>query len=214
MRPPVIWAIAMGFTAVTLTQAGAQQMYRWVDKQGKVHYTQTPPPRDAAKSVEQRRLSSGAPPDGSSQMPFAVRQAVQNFPVSLYTAPDCQQACTEARNLLNKRGVPFREISVTDEASSDGLKKVTGDARVPVMLIGRSMEKGFEEGAYNAALDAAGYPRTSAFTGKPPALPAPKPATKPAAAPTNPQAEPAPQASESAQTSAGAPDTAQPPPAR
>ena len=181
MRLRSIAFIALGVAAFAAMQAGAQQLYRWVDKNGKINYTQDPPPRDAAKSVQQRRLNSSAPPEGSQQIPFAVKQAMETFPVTLYTAKDCSQACNEARALLNKRGVPFREISVSDEASFAVLKKMTGDTRVPVMQVGRQSEKGFEENAYNSALDSAGYPRSSGFTGKPPALPSPKPQAKPAA---------------------------------
>jgi glutaredoxin len=180
MRMRLIATIALGVAAIASMQAGAQQLYRWVDKNGKVNYTQDPPPKDAAKSVQQRRLNPGQP-DTSPQMPFAVRQAVENFPVTLYTSTECASGCKEARELLNKRGVPFREFSVSDEATLETLKKLTGDTRVPVMQIGRQAEKGFQEQAYNSALDNAGYPRTSSFAGKPPALPSPKPQAKPPA---------------------------------
>lgn len=180
MRLRLISVIALGVVAMASVQAGAQQLYRWVDKSGKINYTQDPPPKDAAKSVQQRRLNSSQP-DNSPQMPFAVRQAVENFPVTLYTSSDCKNGCNEARTLLNQRGVPFREFSVTDEASLAMLKKLTGDTSVPVLQIGRQSEKGFQENAYNSALDNAGYPRTSSFVGKPPALPSPKPQTKPPA---------------------------------
>ncbi len=175
MRARLAIAVALGVVAIASTHAGAQQMYRWVDKDGRVHYTQNPPPRNAAKSVEQRRLNPGGPPEGSQQVPFAVRQAMSNFPVTLYTSPDCPRGCNEARDLLLKRGVPYREISVADEASRDGLKKATGDTRVPVMMVGRNLESGFEETAFNNALDSAGYPRTSLFVGKPPVIASPKP---------------------------------------
>jgi len=213
MRARLAIMVALGVAAIASTQTGAQQMYRWVDKDGKVHYTQNPPPRDAAKSVQQRRLNPGGPAEGAEQMPFAVRQAVTNFPVTLFTSTDCPRGCTEARELLNKRGVPFREMSVSDEASFDTLKKMTGDTKVPTLLVGQSATKGFEEGAFNSALDSAGYPRTSAFTGKPPALPSPKPQAKPAA----PAPAPTPVEQGTAGTppaQASTPETPQSPPAR
>ncbi len=203
---------ALGVAALASPQAGAQQMYRWVDKEGKVHYTQNPPPRDAAKSVQQRRLNPGGPPAGSEQMPFSVRQAVENFPVTLFTSPDCPRGCTEARTLLAKRGVPYQEISVTDNASKDSLQKMTGDTQVPSMLVGRTVEKGFEESAFNNVLDSAGYPRTSLFAGKPPALPAAKPQAKPAASAPNeaPPGEPG----GATPPAASAPESPQAPPAQ
>lgn len=200
--------VALGVMIFASASADAQQMYRWVDKDGRVHYTQNPPPRDAAKSIEQRRLNPVRPPDGSEPMPFSVRQAVENFPVTLYTSPDCARGCTEARALLAKRGIPYREVSITDPASRDVLQKATGDTQVPSMLVGRTVEKGFEEGSFNSILDTAGYPRTSMFTGKPPAFPAPKPQAKPApTAPAEPPQSAAEGTPDSPAAQAGAPQT-------
>src|SRR5262245_52663501 len=52
---PLILAIV-----VTVTPAAAQTMYKWVDKDGKTHYTDSPPPDDAKKL---------APPKGASARP-------------------------------------------------------------------------------------------------------------------------------------------------
>ncbi len=63
------------------------QAYRWVDRDGRVHYTQTPPPPDA-RNV-QRKSFRGGGVDVSS-LPYATQVAAKNFPVTLYTLPDCQ----------------------------------------------------------------------------------------------------------------------------
>jgi glutaredoxin len=167
-------ALAALGIAVAAAAVDAQQLYRWVDKDGRVHYSQQPPPRDSAKSVEQRKI--GGSVVESAQVPFAVQQAVKNYPVTLYTSPGCKQGCVEARELLSKRGVPHREISVEDPSSIDGLQKATGDNKVPAITIGSAVQRGYEPEALNSALDTAGYPRTSAFNGKPPP---PLPATPP-----------------------------------
>jgi hypothetical protein len=39
----------------------AAQMYKWVDKDGKVHYTQTPPPSTAAASVKSVSIAAPVP---------------------------------------------------------------------------------------------------------------------------------------------------------
>src|SRR3954471_14664939 len=85
--------------AVAAAAVDAQQLYRWVDKDGRVHYSEQPPPKDSAKSVEQRKLGGSVI---ESAMPFALQQAIKNYPVTLYTSPTCKQGCTEARDLLSK----------------------------------------------------------------------------------------------------------------
>ncbi len=142
------------FLALTVT-VFAQQMYRWVDAEGRVHYTQTPPPA-SAKEVQKKRMpmSSGQGAD----LPYATRVAAENFPVTLYVSDDCGEACKDARALLLKRGIPHRIVEVTDAKSLETLKRVSGSNTVPVMTVGNAVQKGFLASQYQDALDAAGYP--------------------------------------------------------
>ncbi len=143
--------------ALLLLPALAQaQTYRWVDDKGKVHYSdQAPPP--SAKNVQKKSLPGG---QGASALPYALKRAVENFPVTLYTSEPCNP-CLQARELLNKRGVPYKEVGVIDNDGLENLKKLTGATSVPVMTVGREVHKGFESAAYQASLDTAGYPSTS-----------------------------------------------------
>jgi glutaredoxin len=130
------------------------QMYRWIDDSGKVHYSdQAPPP--SARNV-QKKTAPGSP-SASPPLPYALQQAVRDFPVTLYTSESCDP-CVQARGLLNKRGVPYRDVNISD---ADRLEKLTGATGVPVMTVGRETYTGFESGAYQAALDNAGYPGRS-----------------------------------------------------
>jgi glutaredoxin len=167
--------------------AATAQVYRWTDDKGRVHITDTPPPA-SAKSV---RKSGGPAPAGaaaaSAPEPFELQQARSKYPITLYTTPGCE-ACAEARKLLNGRGLPFSEVSVTEEAQLEELKKVSGGTSVPAMVVGSSVQRGFEPGLYQRTLDAAGYPRAGVLPARnqaeptpppPPGLPAVKPAAEP-----------------------------------
>lgn len=137
--------------------AGAAQLYRWVDDQGNVHYTQQPPPGTAAKKVEERKLGD-KPPTGR-QLPYATQQASKAYPVTVFVAPDCEP-CNQGRELLRKRGVPYSETAVQSEESMKQLRDLAGGLTVPVLKVGAAtLIKGFEETAWNNALDAAGYPK-------------------------------------------------------
>ncbi len=172
--------------AVCAALAQAQQLYRWTDEKGAVHITDTPPPA-SAKNVQKPRASAAAP--AAAQHPFELAQAMKDFPVTLYTAPNCEEPCARARDVLNRRGVPFREIQVGDKDSIQELVKLAGDKQVPVLLVGQSVQKGFQQEAFDSLLDAARYPRAGLMPArnqaapKPPAE-APKPeAEKPAEEP-------------------------------
>lgn len=168
-----------------LALPAAAQMYRWTDESGRTHFTDTPPP-PRAKNVQRKRAESGGAAD-TAGLPFALQQAIKNAPVTLYTTSGCE-ACTEARKLLNERGVPFKEVSVASEAQLNELKSAVGATAVPAMLVGPNILKGFEQGQYHAALDGAGYPRTGILTPRNQT----EPQTAEAAAPAEPQAPEAP----------------------
>jgi glutaredoxin len=154
--------VAIAVAAMFVASTAGAQMYRWIDKDGKVHYTDTPPPASAAKNV-QKRGTAPTPTDTGPAAPYAVQQAAKNFPVVVYTSENCGQPCTDGKALLVARGVPYREVAVGpgSDMSAEDLKKATGGDTVPVMMVGRSTARGFETDMWNSALDAGGYPRSA-----------------------------------------------------
>jgi glutaredoxin len=134
------------------------QAYRWVDQDGKVHYTQTPPP-PGAKGVQRKTFRSG--PTGTVDLPYATQVAAKNFPVTLYTQPDCGTPCDQARALLVKRAVPFREISAVTQKDADEVKRLSGRNDLPLLVVGTQLQTGFQESLLNGLLDSAGYPTSA-----------------------------------------------------
>jgi len=137
----------------------AGQAYRWVDDQGRVHYTQTPPP-PSAKGVQRKDFRSGGAAE-QSDLPYATQVAAKNFPVRLYTQPDCGPPCDLARAALIKRGVPFREIAVIGQKELDEVKQLSGKGDLPLVVVGSLFQTGFQESGLNNLLDTAGYPASA-----------------------------------------------------
>jgi len=193
-REPLMKNCVLLAILVSACVAAQADVYRWVDAQGRVQYSDQPPPADI-KKVERVKTAAGKPGDVS--LPYALQQAVNNFPVTLFTSA-CGEACSRASDLLAKRGIPYTEMDATDPAAQEELKKVTGGPlQVPVLKVGPDVLKGFEEGGWNTSLDAAGYPQTAVIPPRAPVKPAkPVAAIPPAATP-----------------SAATPSTATPPPA-
>ncbi|HSS45892.1 MAG TPA: glutaredoxin family protein [Burkholderiales bacterium] len=159
----------------------AGNLYRWVDGEGNVHYSDQPPP-PSVKEVQEKTLGVSVI-EGSQ--PYGLRQAVKNFPVTLFVS-DCGAGCTRARELLNKRGVPFTEKNPNQPENADELKKIVGDLVVPVLVVGNTQPlRGFEESSWNNALNFAGYP-SAPVPGAPSGgrTSGPQPSAAPAPAPT------------------------------
>ncbi|MFY8085640.1 MAG: glutaredoxin family protein [Rubrivivax sp.] len=150
-------------TALTLAllslagQASAQGVYRIVGPDGRVSFSDQPPSAQAP----------AAPAAGSSRgaaagaaLPYELRQTSNRYPVTFYSATDCAP-CNAGRNLLNSRGIPYTEKTVSSQDDAEALKRLAGEAALPLLTIGSQRLKGFSEPEWTQYLDAAGYPKQS-----------------------------------------------------
>ena len=139
--------------------AQAQATYRWVGKDGKVHYSDQPPTPAEMKEVQKKKL--GANVVETSTPSYEAQVATKKSPLTLYTSANCIQNCKIARDFLKRRGAAFTEKEIKTQEDADEFRKATGieELSVPVLQAGSKSEKGYEENAWSALLDAAGYPR-------------------------------------------------------
>ena len=144
---------------VATLAAQAQATYRWVDKDGKVHYSDQPPAPAQMKEVQKKKL--GANVVETSGPSYEAQVATRKSPLTLYTSANCVQNCKIARDFLKRRGAAFAEKEIKTQEDADDFRKATGieELSVPVLQAGNKSEKGYEENAWGALLDAAGYPR-------------------------------------------------------
>lgn len=139
--------------ACTLAQA---QVYRWTDENGRVRYSDTPPPA-TARDVRKKDFVVD-PVEARKRAGRELAEATERFPVRLYTSPGCKEPCSGARAALNARSVPFEEVPVWNAQGNEALHKLSGANQVPVLAVGDSLVRGFDAAAFERALDAAGYP--------------------------------------------------------
>ncbi len=159
--------LLMSLLMLTSVQAG--ELYRSIDKEGKVHYGDRP--LEGTEDVEALKLGK-EPSSDESSLSYEAQQAMKNFPVTLYSYPDCGSVCQQARDLLSKRGIPFTEKSLVMQDDFVALRRDSGDSKLPALTIGKTWIKGFLAEQWNNELDFAGYPK-SALTYRPPRPAAP-----------------------------------------
>lgn len=152
----IVWLLAC--LAIMPVQAG--ELYRWIDKAGKVNYGDVPP----ADVTDAERVKFSSEPARNEELPYETRRAQQNFPVTLYVAEGCGELCDQARSLLSKRGIPFSEKMLKTKQDVEALKQLSGiDNVFPVLAVGKSFLKGFVVLQWNNELDVAGYPATASY---------------------------------------------------
>lgn len=164
MRRFVVFCVSVMLTFAS-SAVLAQATYRWINpKTGETMITDTAPPGNA-KLLDRKAAAEKDPYAGLS---YAGRRAAQNFPVTLFTTSDCIAECQEARNLLNKRGIPFAEKKVESKQEFEELNGLVGEPRVvPVLKVGNQVSKGFLAEDYHRLFDLVGYPKTAPYSSKP-----------------------------------------------
>jgi glutaredoxin len=153
--------IAFGIAALALAGgAFAQtQVYRYTDADGRVVYSDRAP-TSAVKDLQTKKL--GANFISTSEPGFASALAADRFPVTLYTF-QCGDICQNAESLLNRRGVPFTIVNVSEPEGQTRMQAVAGEGMAPVLTVGdKLIGKGYNEARWQAMLDEAGYPKTPA----------------------------------------------------
>jgi glutaredoxin len=191
LAPHALLALAVAAGGLFSTLAQAQQVYRIIGPDGKVTFSDKPPP--AATNAKVSAATPGAGPGGAAPtgLPFELRQIASKYPVTLYSGNDCGP-CVTAKAMLTNRGIPFSERTVTTAEDFKALQRLSGDTSLPFATIGSQQLKGFSDVEWTQFLNAAGYPATSALPAsyRPPAptplvavATAPAPATGTAARP-------------------------------
>lgn len=144
--------------AAAASAAGAQQVYRIVGPDGRVTFSDQPPP--SGTKAQSSPVASAAGGGASGSLPFELRQAASRYPVTLYTGPNCGP-CASGRDFLSSRGIPFIEKTVGTPADAQALERLAGSPSLPLLTIGSQQLKGFSDAEWAQFLDAAGYPKTS-----------------------------------------------------
>jgi glutaredoxin len=139
--------------------AQAQQVYRIVGPDGKVTFSDQPPPAASTAKVSAGKGSS-AGGAATASLPFELKQVASKYPVTLYSGDNCVP-CGAGRSLLTSRGIPFTERTVTTAEDAQALQRLSGDSSLPFMTIGSQQLKGFADAEWTQFLNAAGYPTSS-----------------------------------------------------
>lgn len=152
--------LARSLCLLSLLPTLALAQFKWTDANGRVHYGDNPP-RDA-RNIERVGAGGASAPEGdpAAALPFEVRRAMSNFPLTLYTAPDCGP-CNGARELLRARGAPYTEVTVTSQKDLQAFRALQLGDKVPVLVVGRQAVREFDPQAWHISLDSAGYPRNA-----------------------------------------------------
>jgi glutaredoxin len=144
----LIGSLLFAGALLVCTEAPANQVYRWLDDTGKVHFSDRPPMGDSASDIEVKSYR------GSPEISAVPAESV-SAQVTMFTTSWCGY-CKRARAYLNKLGIPFVEYDVEhDDVGKREYKKLNGHG-VPVILVGNQRMNGFSAPSLEKLLRNAG----------------------------------------------------------
>jgi glutaredoxin len=120
--------------ALFLTCPAAAGVYKWTDAQGRIQYSDTPPPVARATQLKLQSYTG----------PVQVSQAIgADGGVTIYTTEWCG-VCKRAKAFFKQNGVLFREWDV-EKTDYGSLKfKQLGGSGVPLITVGSEKMMGFD----------------------------------------------------------------------
>jgi len=152
--------------------ADAAVTYRWIDAQGKAHYSEAPPAGMAAQEI---KLPSSvevaaAQPEVVEEQPAMAAEAAQATAVSTVSSMQPEAAipppqveiymtswcpyCRKAEAWFRDRGIPFIAYDVEkDSAAAQRKAQLCRSRGVPLVMICGQAIPGFSEKAFEEALD-------------------------------------------------------------
>jgi glutaredoxin len=115
-------------------------VYKWTDAQGRIHYSDAPPPVARTTQLKLQTYTG----------PVQVSQAIgADSGVTIYTTEWCG-VCKRAKAFLEQNGVPFREWDVEKTEYGATKFKQLGGSGVPVITVGSGKMMGFDADRFMA----------------------------------------------------------------
>ncbi len=143
--------------AFVISPALAGELYKWKDKNGTTHFSDSPPESGTAKGLEAWSMPRDS--GGQAEILTGIESWGSDAPaaakapsVILYTTSWCKY-CRQAREFLASRGVAFEEHDVEREADAlRRMKMLNPKGSVPTAVINDRVLMGFDQGVYSRAL--------------------------------------------------------------
>lgn len=133
----VIWLLFLPVSA------DAGEVYKWRDAQGKLHFSDQPPPDQAVEQVRLRSINTIKATSVS-----ILEEPLQDTPdVILYSAEWCG-ACRTAKRYFRQKGIAYKEYDVEkSRRGKQDYQRLKGRG-VPIILVGKQRMDGFSTGRF------------------------------------------------------------------
>lgn len=127
--------------AIACSMVASAQVYKWVDENGKTHFSDQPPTK---RSIPQAKL-----PAINEMKKLDYEPTAPAKPVVMYSTDWCGY-CTKARQYFKRNNIPFREKDIEKSAQAKQEYSRLNGSGVPLILVGKQKIQGFDMARFEA----------------------------------------------------------------
>ena len=138
--------VLLSLALISATSVAYAGIYRWVDDQGNMHFSDRRPGTADSEKLELPEINTyeGVTYD-TSAYDTAVHGSGQK--VVMYSTDWCG-VCKKAKKYFKKNNIAFTEYNIDKNAKTRQRYKALGATGVPVILYGKKRMNGFSEAAF------------------------------------------------------------------
>jgi glutaredoxin len=129
--------------------SAAGEIYKWVDENGQVHYSDQKPEDQAATEMAVDSRSYQGVSYGTIDV--NIRQPQTGNKIVMLSAAWCG-VCKKAKTYFRRKGILFREYDIDKSSRGKKLYQQLGASGVPVILVGYKRMNGFSESGFQRLL--------------------------------------------------------------
>lgn len=122
----------------------AVELYRWKDENGRIHFSDKPPPKEKIEKFNIKVKSYSGPATVSTHN---VEAAVEDK-VIIYLTEWCPY-CKQAKDYMDSKAISYREYDIEKSKRAERAFKKLGGKGVPLILVGNMKMQGFNPGKLN-----------------------------------------------------------------
>ena len=142
-----IWVVLL--LTFALSTSAFAEIYKWVDSNGKTHFTDNPPEQATVTKLDLQINSYTT--ENASAYKFdssLISKRRSNHDVIMYSASWCG-VCKTAKKYFKKNNIKYTEYDIEKSAKGKkDFKKINGKG-VPVILVGNNRMNGFSAAGFD-----------------------------------------------------------------
>jgi glutaredoxin len=132
--------------ALLIPAAGLHaEIYKWVDEQGQVHYSDQKPEDGPVTEIPMESRSYQGISYGTVEVD--AQKVAPKARVVMLSATWCG-TCKKAKQYFRRNGIPFLEYDIEKSSRGKRLYEQLGATGVPVILVGKKRMNGFSEAGF------------------------------------------------------------------